>query len=87
MNLPLLIGAGKTTTFSMLTGDLSITEGTALLDGYDIRTNLREVCKKKFYVQLRLYQVYSGVLVSIFLACERAQKNFPELAHRLRNPM
>lgn len=80
MNLPLLIGAGKTTTFSMLTGDLSITEGTALLDGYDIRTNLREVCKKKFYVQfaqLRLYQVYSGVLVSIFLACKRAQKNFP----------
>lgn len=46
MNLPLLIGAGKTTTFSMLTGDLSITEGTALLDGYDIRTNLREVCKR-----------------------------------------
>ena len=39
------IGAGKTTTFSMLTGDLSITEGTAFLDGFDIRTNLREVCK------------------------------------------
>ena len=31
----------------MLTGDLSITEGTAFLDGYDIQTNLREVCTEK----------------------------------------
>ena len=40
-------GAGKTTTFSMLTGDLSITEGTAYLDGFNIQTNLRQVGKRK----------------------------------------
>ena len=36
-------GAGKTTTFSMLTGDLSITEGTAYLDGFNIQSNLKQV--------------------------------------------
>lgn len=36
-------GAGKTTTFSMLTGDLSITKGTAYLDGFNIQTHLRQV--------------------------------------------
>ena len=37
------IGAGKTTTFSMLTGDTSPTSGTAIISGYDIRTDLRKV--------------------------------------------
>ena len=37
-------GAGKTTTFSMLTGDLGITDGTTFLDGFNIQTNLKEVC-------------------------------------------
>lgn len=37
------VGAGKTTTFKILTGDLSMTSGTAAIAGYDIRTNLREV--------------------------------------------
>ena len=36
-------GAGKTTTFSMLTGDISPTSGTAIISGYDIRTDLRKV--------------------------------------------
>ena len=36
-------GAGKTTTFSILTGDLALTSGTAIIAGYDIRTNLRDV--------------------------------------------
>ena len=36
-------GAGKTTTFNILTGDLSMTSGTAVIAGYDIRTNLRDV--------------------------------------------
>ena len=44
--VPLPLGAGKTTTFSMLTGDLSISQGTAYMDGYNILTNLRQVCKK-----------------------------------------
>ena len=39
----LFLGAGKTTTFSMLTGDLSITEGTAFLDGFNIQTHLKQV--------------------------------------------
>ena len=42
----MFLGAGKTTTFSMLTGDLSITEGTAFMDGFDIQTNLREVSNR-----------------------------------------
>ena len=36
-------GAGKTTTFGILTGDLTLTSGTAVIGGYDIRTNLRDV--------------------------------------------
>lgn len=32
-------GAGKTTTFSMLTGMIGPTSGTALINGYDIRTS------------------------------------------------
>ena len=36
-------GAGKTTTFSMLTGDISPTRGTAIISGFDIRTDLRKV--------------------------------------------
>lgn len=32
-------GAGKTTTFSMMTGMIEPTSGTALINGYDIRTN------------------------------------------------
>ena len=46
-----LSGAGKTTTFNMLTGDLSITEGTAFIDGYDIQTHLRKV---RIYMDLLL---------------------------------
>lgn len=38
-----LKGAGKTTTFSILTGDFTMTTGTAVIAGYDIRTHLRDV--------------------------------------------
>lgn len=38
-----LSGAGKTTTFNILTGDLSMTSGTATIGGHDIKRNLREV--------------------------------------------
>ncbi|KAJ0055813.1 hypothetical protein NL108_012856, partial [Boleophthalmus pectinirostris] len=36
-------GAGKTTTFKMLTGDIPITAGEAFLNGYSIRTEMRNV--------------------------------------------
>lgn len=37
------VGAGKTTTFKILTGGLSMSSGTAVVAGYDIRTSLRAV--------------------------------------------
>ena len=36
-------GAGKTTTFKMLTGDVPMTSGEAYLDGYSVKTNIRNV--------------------------------------------
>ncbi|XP_070711035.1 phospholipid-transporting ATPase ABCA1-like [Pempheris klunzingeri] len=36
-------GAGKTTTFKMLTGDIPVSGGEAFLNGYSIRTEMREV--------------------------------------------
>lgn len=36
-------GAGKTTTMSMLTGMTTPTKGTAIINGYDIRTNMSEI--------------------------------------------
>ncbi|KAL3853224.1 hypothetical protein ACJMK2_016780 [Sinanodonta woodiana] len=36
-------GAGKTTTMSMLTGFLAPTSGTAIINGYDIRTDIAKV--------------------------------------------
>lgn len=37
------VGAGKTTAFRMLTGDLSLTSGTAVIAGFDIVADLRKV--------------------------------------------
>ena len=39
----LYTGAGKTSTFNILIGDISPTSGTAIISGYDIRTDLRKV--------------------------------------------
>ena len=36
-------GAGKTTTFNMLTGDIRPSSGTATIAGYDITSDIREV--------------------------------------------
>lgn len=38
-------GAGKTTTLNMLTGFLEPTTGTAVVEGYDIRTNIQAIYK------------------------------------------
>jgi ABC-type multidrug transport system ATPase subunit len=34
-----LNGAGKSTTFKILTGELNATKGTAFINGYDIQKN------------------------------------------------
>ncbi len=39
-------GAGKTSTFKMLTGDETVTSGNAYLDGFSIKTNIRDVSSK-----------------------------------------
>ncbi|EYC42024.1 hypothetical protein Y032_0546g3254, partial [Ancylostoma ceylanicum] len=39
-------GAGKSTTFSMLTGVTTPTSGTAYIDGFDIRTSLSQIRKR-----------------------------------------
>ena len=43
MYIHMYTGAGKTSTFNMLTGDLRPTSGTALIADYDILTQLRKV--------------------------------------------
>ena len=42
-------GAGKSTTFKILTGDISMTSGTAIIAGFDIRTQLRQVQQRIGY--------------------------------------
>ena len=49
-------GAGKTTTFKMLTGDLTMTSGKAHLNGYDITSQMKEVCFLVINKYLRHYQ-------------------------------
>ena len=49
-------GAGKTTTFSILTGDISPTDGTAFIAGFDIRTNLRKVYISMFLLVLHVWR-------------------------------
>uniref|UniRef100_UPI0037E7D1F5 phospholipid-transporting ATPase ABCA1 n=1 Tax=Semicossyphus pulcher TaxID=241346 RepID=UPI0037E7D1F5 len=42
-------GAGKTTTFKMLTGDIPVSSGEAFLNGYSIRTEMRDVNQNMGY--------------------------------------
>ncbi|KAG7243353.1 hypothetical protein INR49_011809 [Caranx melampygus] len=42
-------GAGKTTTFKMLTGDIPVSGGEAFLNGYSIRTEMRDVHQNMGY--------------------------------------
>ncbi|KAG7461875.1 hypothetical protein MATL_G00195770 [Megalops atlanticus] len=42
-------GAGKTTTFKMLTGDIAVSSGEAFLNGYSIRTQMRDVHQNMGY--------------------------------------
>ena len=51
-------GAGKTSTFKMLTGDESITGGTAIVDGFDVKTNLSRARQRLGYATC--YQTGGG---------------------------
>ncbi|TMS02487.1 ATP-binding cassette sub-family A member 1, partial [Larimichthys crocea] len=42
-------GAGKTTTFKMLTGDIPVSSGEAFVNGYSIRTEMRDVHQNMGY--------------------------------------
>jgi len=42
-------GAGKTSTFKMLTGDETVTGGNAYLDGFDIQNNIKTVQRRLGY--------------------------------------
>ncbi|XP_022089306.1 ATP-binding cassette sub-family A member 3-like [Acanthaster planci] len=42
-------GAGKTTTFKMLTGDELVTDGDALVDGFNIKSNIKQVQQRIGY--------------------------------------
>ena len=46
-------GAGKTSTFGMLTGDITPSSGTAFVSGYDIRTDMKSVSKKEIVFCIR----------------------------------
>ena len=36
-------GAGKTSTFKMLTGDVAVTAGSAYLQGYSVKADIKKV--------------------------------------------
>ena len=42
-------GAGKTTTFKMMTGDESVSSGDAFLDGYSVKSSIKEVNCFNYY--------------------------------------
>jgi len=44
-------GAGKTSTFKMLTGDEQITKGKAYLNKTSIKGNIKRVSQFNFYIQ------------------------------------
>ena len=49
-------GAGKTSTFKMLTGDTDITSGDALVNGFNINTDLNNV---SIYYIIPIYYLFS----------------------------
>ncbi len=57
----LIIGAGKTTTFSVITGDLSMTAGSVSVAGYDIETNLRDVSVCIIVFLNLCHSIYSSI--------------------------
>ena len=67
----IIIGAGKTTTFGMLTGELPITSGTAIIDGFDVSTNLKNV---SFFNQACMHYGII-VLIHIYFNCVDTTKD------------
>ena len=59
----LVLGAGKTTTFSILTGDFAMSSGTAAIAGYDIRTHLRKV--STYLYSFNIHTVHVKFLIQV----------------------
>ena len=51
-------GAGKTSTFQMLTGDEMITSGSAYLDGHSIKTDIQNVNKLIYITDIEIEIVF-----------------------------
>ena len=62
-------GAGKTTTFKMLTGDVQITSGEAWLDGYSVKTDIKQVRVRVWEAGMRVCG--RQVCVCVWESCVR----------------
>ena len=74
-------GAGKSTTFKMLTGEISATTGTALIAGYDIRYD-DKLPFSLFSFSFLIYSVYTG---HNFVKCRKELVIVLSLMHSLRH--
>ena len=45
-------GAGKTTTFKMMTGDIPLSSGDAFLNGYSVKTHIKQVRSSNFQYEM-----------------------------------
>ena len=67
-----ILGAGKTTTFKMLTGDIRPSSGTATIAGYDIISDIRQVQQHIGYcpqVRIMYITMYSRCVCYCVLLC------------------
>lgn len=76
-------GAGKTTTMKVLTCFMPPTEGTALIDGYDILEHPLEVRKRIGYLP-ESTPLYTDMRVDDYLAFIAEMRNIPRSQHKSR---
>ena len=64
-------GAGKSSTFKMITGDEEISSGAAFINGMDLRYGIEQVCSGYFigiitkYVHMHIGISFDGILSSV----------------------